>query len=201
MHHAEDAFQAVFLILAHRARSIHRHGSIASWLYGVAHRVASRARVMPYAGASRRTSCSTDYGKLLAARGMSRWSDTTRRDQRPSGAASCGRGALLPGRFDIRGGGPAASGVRGDGPGSAGASRRRCGARLTAEVSPSPPVCSLPACGWPGAWSFPRFWRIPPFRSRSGFMAGKNVSVLAEGVLSSMVLNQLKVPTVLLLWE
>jgi RNA polymerase sigma factor (sigma-70 family) len=43
-HDAEDAFQAVFLILANRAGSIRRSGSIASWLFGVANRVASRAR-------------------------------------------------------------------------------------------------------------------------------------------------------------
>ncbi len=43
-HDAQDAFQAVFLVLANRARSIRRKDSVASWLFGVAQRVAARAR-------------------------------------------------------------------------------------------------------------------------------------------------------------
>src|ERR1700738_5014628 len=40
-----DAFQAVFPVLARRAGSIRKSESVGSWLYGVAVRVAARARV------------------------------------------------------------------------------------------------------------------------------------------------------------
>jgi RNA polymerase sigma factor (sigma-70 family) len=41
----EDAFQATFLVLLRSAKSIRSRESVGSWLYGVAHRVAVRARV------------------------------------------------------------------------------------------------------------------------------------------------------------
>jgi len=44
VHDADDAFQAVFLVLARKADSIRRKESLGSWLYGVAFRIASRLK-------------------------------------------------------------------------------------------------------------------------------------------------------------
>jgi RNA polymerase sigma factor (sigma-70 family) len=43
-HEAEDAFQATFLVLVRKAASIDRRDTLAPWLYGVAAKVARRAR-------------------------------------------------------------------------------------------------------------------------------------------------------------
>ena len=49
LHHqqdTEDAFQATFVVLARKARSICKQTSLASWLYKVAYRIALRARAV-----------------------------------------------------------------------------------------------------------------------------------------------------------
>jgi len=45
IHTAEDAFQATFLVLVHKAATLSRTRPVADWLYTVAFRLASRARV------------------------------------------------------------------------------------------------------------------------------------------------------------
>jgi RNA polymerase sigma factor (sigma-70 family) len=43
-HECEDAFQATFLVLLRKGRSLRRRDLLANWLYGVAHRTALKAR-------------------------------------------------------------------------------------------------------------------------------------------------------------
>jgi polysaccharide export outer membrane protein len=60
---AHDAFQATFLVLVRKSKSIRRLDSVGSWLFGVASRVARRARVE----AARRRAAERQGGLRLAA--------------------------------------------------------------------------------------------------------------------------------------
>jgi RNA polymerase sigma factor (sigma-70 family) len=64
-HDVEDAFQATFLVLVSKAASIGRRALLANWLYGVAYRVAHRARVRAY----RRRAREVSGGEEAAAQG------------------------------------------------------------------------------------------------------------------------------------
>lgn len=63
----EDAFQATFLVLVRRARSIRHRTLLGNWLYGVARRVSVRARANAAARRSREGAGGTDTVRLLAA--------------------------------------------------------------------------------------------------------------------------------------
>src|SRR5262249_9619934 len=60
---AEDVFQATFLVLARKAKSIRRRGSLGSWLYGVAYRLALKLR----ASAARRKARERQASQMVAS--------------------------------------------------------------------------------------------------------------------------------------
>ena len=64
-HDVDDAFQATFLVLVRKARSIHVRESLAPWLYRVAYRTAQRAR----ACASRRAATGLEEVESLESAG------------------------------------------------------------------------------------------------------------------------------------
>jgi RNA polymerase sigma factor (sigma-70 family) len=70
-HDAEDAFQATFLVLARKAGSIAGRSLLSNWLYGVALRVATRARKNAY----RRRMTERQDVDLTAVAGMERLVD------------------------------------------------------------------------------------------------------------------------------
>jgi RNA polymerase sigma factor (sigma-70 family) len=65
----EDAFQATFLILARQLHTVRKHGSLASWLHGVAHRVALKTR----AQAATRCRCERQAGAETFPREGTTW--------------------------------------------------------------------------------------------------------------------------------
>jgi RNA polymerase sigma factor (sigma-70 family) len=72
-HLADDVLQATFLVLARRAKSIRRRDSLASWLFGVARRIARRARLGEAARSRREKRIAAERGE--GNRQNSSWDD------------------------------------------------------------------------------------------------------------------------------
>ena len=71
-HDVEDAFQAVFLVLVRKARTIRVEGSLGPWLYTVANRVAARARANRRRMATREVSAAIEVSESPADNSVDR---------------------------------------------------------------------------------------------------------------------------------
>jgi RNA polymerase sigma factor (sigma-70 family) len=199
-HDAEDAFQAAFLVLAHRARSIRRRESVASWLFGVAHQVASRARRSAARRRARDQSVARRSSEgFLPAEERHDWEVLHEEiDHLPERLRAPVTLCYLEGlTYEAAAHqlGVSEAMVRG----RLSRARERLRARLLRRGVTVP--ASLLAAGAAGQAqaAIPLTLIHSTVRIALGFMAGNTAGVLARGVLNSMLMNQLKVGAVLLL--
>jgi len=198
-HDAEDAFQAVFLVLSNRAGSIRRCGSLASWLFGVAQRVAIRAK----RSAARRRAriqlvAERTQENCLPTENDPDWEilheeikSLPERLRAPIvlcylqgltyAAAACQLGLsemTIRGRLDR--------------------ARKWLRQRLTRRGVTIPAGLVVAGAAGQAQAAVPMTLIHSTIRITLGFMVGNTAAILARGVLNSMLLHQLRVTTVLL---
>ncbi len=199
-HDAEDAFQAVFLVLAHRARSIRRRESVASWLFGVAHRVASRARRRAARRRARdqRVAQRTSEG-FLPADERHDWTVLHEEiDRLPERLRSPVTLCYLEGlTYEAAAQQLALS--EGMVRGRLSRARERLRTQLLRRGVTVPAGLLVAGAAGQAQAAIPLTLIHSTVRIALGFMAGNTAAVLARGVLNSMLMNQLKVVAVLLL--
>jgi RNA polymerase sigma factor (sigma-70 family) len=198
-HDAEDAFQAVFLVLANRARSIRRSGSVASWLFGVARRVAmhgrrgaARRRVLHHLVAERTSESylpsENDLDWEILHEEIHRLPERLRQAivlcflQGLSYAEAADRLGL------------SAVAIQG----RLARARERLHRRLIRRGLTIPAGLLAAGAVSQAQAAIPLTLIHSTIRIALGFVAGNTAAVLARGVLNSMMLNQLKVAVVLL---
>jgi RNA polymerase sigma factor (sigma-70 family) len=198
-HDAEDAFQAVFLVLANRARSIRRSGSVASWLFGVAQRVANRGKR------------STARRHALNQRVAERTSESDLpAEYDPDWEILHKEINGLPERFRapivlcyLQGLTYAAAAhqlglseiaLRG----RLARARERLRQRLNRRGVTTPAGLVVAGAAGQGQVVIPMTLIQSTLRIAPGFMAGNTAAILARGVLNSMLLDRLRIATVLL---
>ncbi len=198
-HDAEDAFQAVFLVLANRARSIRRSGSVASWLFGVAQRVALRGK----RSTGRRRALDQQVAERTAesylhAQDDPDWeilheeiNDLPERLRAPVVLCYLQGLTYAAAAYQL---GLAEVAVRG----RLARARERLRQRLTRRgVTVPAGVLAAGAAGQAQA-AIPMALIHSTTRISSGFMTGNTVAMLARGVLNSMLLDKLKIGALLL---
>jgi RNA polymerase sigma factor (sigma-70 family) len=198
-HDAEDAFQAVFLVLANRARSIRQSASVASWLFGVAHRVAMQGK----RGAARRRALDqlvaeqTSESYLPSADDLDGAILHEEIDRLPERLRAPVVLCYLQGLTYAQAAhrlGLSAVAIQG----RLARARERLRQRLIRRGVTVPAGLLAAGAASQAQAAVPLTLIQGTTRMAMGFMAGHTAAVLAQGVLTSMMLNQLKVATVLL---
>ncbi|MDR3620524.1 MAG: sigma-70 family RNA polymerase sigma factor [Paludisphaera borealis] len=198
-HDAEDAFQAVFLVLANRAGSVRDRGSVASWLFGVAHRVAMRGkrRAARKRAIDRLVAERTPEGYLAAVEDPD-WEVLHEEiaalpERLRAPVVLCGLQGLTYDAAAMRLGASAVA-VRG----RLARAREKLKRRLTHRGVTASAGFLVAGAVRPAEAAVPLSLVHSTLRIAQGFLAGGEAAVLARGVLNSMFLNQLKIAAVLL---
>ena len=199
-HSAQDAFQATFLVLARKAGSIARPETLGPWLYGVANRVARKARVEAdrrrryerQAAGRAPTTVEPDVDRLDPGLGPTLHEEVARLpDPCRVAVVLCYFEGLTYDQAARRLGVTEAT-VRG----RLARARRTLRGRLAARGAAA---WSLP--------SVPHRWICPTARAASRFAGGgkeaapAHVAGLAEGVLRTMCVSKIKAAAVLLAFQ